>query len=277
MKNKGYKAIILVVIASLIFGGLVLADFGRAGRGGRPGLGFGPQRFGGYGIRAQGPNFGRGMHGGYGMGVPKYFGIPMGPGRPGILSRPHEPGRAMVLMGILHRLGLSDEQNGKIKDIQNDNKAQMEAAAKAITEAAKALHETVAEGADEAAIRAAGTKLGEAVAEQAVLRATTITSIKKVLTDEQLTKLKEFQEKIKDRIGDRGLGFEPNIPGTGLPSQRLRQRGATGGMGPYQGWSRGREIPPMGRPDFERPFRGRGYRRGWEHNEGRTPGWKWPE
>jgi len=250
MKNKGSKAAILVVLAVLVFCGLVLAGFGSRGRGGRPGLGFGPQ----------GP-------GGYGMGA---FGVPMGPGRPEILSRPHGPGQAMLLLRILQRLDLTDEQNEKIKAIHNANKEKIEAAQKAITEATKALHEAVAEGADEATIRAAGTKLGNAVSEQAILGATTITSIKEVLTDEQLKELKEFQEKMKDRIGKFRESMEdPAFLG------RLRQRGATGWMGPYQG--RGLRRQPMGRPNIERPFEGRGYQRGWETDRGRMPGWEWPE
>jgi len=250
MKNKGCKAIILVVLTVLVFSGLVLAAVGRPGRGGRPGLGFGPH----------GP-------GGYGMGA---LGVPMGPGRPRILSRSHGPGQAMVLLRILQRLDLTDEQNEKIKAIHNANKEKMEAAQKAITEATKALHEAVAEGTDEATIRAAGTKLGNAVSEQAVLGATTITSIKKVLTDEQLTKLKEFQEKMKDRIGKfREMMGAPAFRG------RLRQRGAEGWMGSYRG--RGRGMHPMGRPNIERPFGGRGYQQGWETDRGRTPGWEWPE
>jgi len=250
MKNKGIKAAILVVLAVLVFSGPVLAGFGGRGRGGRPGSGFGPY----------GP-------GGYGMGA---FCVPMGPCMSGILSLPQGPGRGMVLMGILNRLDLTDEQNEKIKDIQNANKDKMEAAQKAITEATKALHEAVAEGADEVAIRAAGTKLGNAVSEQAVLGATTITSIKKVLTDEQLTKLKEFQEKMKDRVGK----FRERMEDPAF-LERLRQRGAEGWMGPYRG--RGLRLCPMGRPNIERPFEGRGYQRGWETDRGRTRGWRWPE
>jgi len=244
MKNKGSKAAILVVLAVLVFSGLVLAGFGGRGRGGRPGSGFGPYGLGGHGMRAEGPGFGRGMLGGHGGDT--------------------------MHMRILHRLDLTDEQNEKIKDIQNDNKDKMEAVKKAITEATKVLHEAAAEGADEAAIRAAGTKLGNAVSELAVLRATTITSIKKVLTDEQLTELKEFQEKMKERIGElRERMEDPTL------RERLRQRGAEGWMGPYRG--RGRGMHPMGRPNIARPFEGRGYRRGREIGRGRAPGWGWPE
>jgi len=178
----------------------------------------------------------------------------------------------MVLMGILNRLDLTDEQNEKIKDIQDDNKDKMEAAKKAIAEATKALHEAVADGADEAAIRAAGTKLGNAISEQAVLGATTISSIKKVLTDEQLTKLKEFQEKMKDRVGK----FSEMMGGPAF-RERLGQRGAEGWMGSYRGRGRGMQ---MGRSNIDPDVRrgeGRGYRRGWETGRGRTPGWGWPE
>lgn len=234
MKNKGCKAAILVVLAVLVFSGQVSAGPGGRGRGGRPG-------FGSLGVHISPDGA-------------EYCG----------------PARATGLLRILCRLDLTDEQADKIKAIHNSNKEKMEAARKSITEATKVLHEAVAEGADEAAIRAAGAKLGNAISDKAVLRAATITSIKEVLTDEQRTELKEFQEKMKERAGK----FCERMGGPAFRG-RLRQRGAEGRMGSYRG--RGRGMYPMGRPNIERPFEGREYQRGWEAGRGRTPGWGWPE
>jgi protein CpxP len=110
-------------------------------------------------------------------------------------------GRGMMLGRILRKLDLTDEQNEQIKAIREANKEKMKGAGKAVTEATKALHESTSQEADEAGIRAAATALGNALGDRAVLRATTMASIKKILTAEQLEKLKELRAKVKERAG----------------------------------------------------------------------------
>ena len=242
--------------------------FGRGMRGGQgmraQGTGFGRGMRGGQGMRAQGTGFGRGMRGGQGM---RAQGTGFGRGMLGRRGmRAQGPGfgrgtlgvhdRDTMLMRILHRLDLTDEQTEQIKAIHESNKDKGEAAKKEIAEATKALHEAVAEGADEATIRAAGTKLGNAMSEGAVLKVTTVTSIEKVLTEGQLEKLKELQEKMKERIGQLRERIEdPEF------RDRPRQQGAESWMGP----------PQVG------PRQGRGQGRGWNTNRGRARGWGWPE
>jgi len=77
----------------------------------------------------------------------------------------------------------------------------MEAARKAVAEASKALHEATFQDANEVTIRAAAAALGNALGDKAVLQATTMASIKKVLTGEQLVKLKESRAKMKEWAG----------------------------------------------------------------------------
>jgi Spy/CpxP family protein refolding chaperone len=107
----------------------------------------------------------------------------------------------MMLGRILHRLDLTDEQSEQIKAIQEASKEKTKDAGKAIAEAAKALHEAASQEVNEAGIRAAATAVGNALGDRAVLRATTMASIKKVLTAEQLEKLEELRAKMKERAG----------------------------------------------------------------------------
>lgn len=165
MTKTGCKAAILIVLALLVLGGQVFAGPGSHGRGGRAGHGFG-----------------RGMHGG-----------------PGMAGRRGGGDGHMMFKRILRRLDPNDKQTEQIKAIREANKEKLEAAKKAIAEARKALHEAVIEGANEATVRAAATTLGNALGDQAVLKASTMASIKKILTEEQLAKLKEIRAKMKER------------------------------------------------------------------------------
>lgn len=110
-------------------------------------------------------------------------------------------GRGMMLGRILRKLDLTDEQNEQIKAIREANREKTKDAREAVAEATKALHETAFQDANEAAIRAAATVLGNALGDRAVLRATTMASIKKVLTAEQLEKLAQSRAKMKERAG----------------------------------------------------------------------------
>ena len=278
MKNKRIKVTILVVLAVLFFSGLVFASLGGRGRGRGQDPGFGRWTRGRGGMRAQDTDFGRGTRGGRGM---RAQGTDFGRGTRGV----HD--RDTMLMRILHRLDLTDEQTEQIKAIHESNKDKGEAVKKEIAEATKALHEAVAEGADEATIRAAGTKLGNAMSEGAVLKVTTVTSIEKVLTEGQLEKLKELQEKMKERIGQLRERIEdPEF------RNRPRQQGAESWMGPPQVSPRrgrdpraqGRGMRSMGRTNFgpdpqalRDQGQGRGQGRGWNTNRGRARGWGWPE
>jgi Spy/CpxP family protein refolding chaperone len=113
----------------------------------------------------------------------------------------------MMLGRILRRLDLTDEQNEQIKAIREANKEKMKAAQNTVAEATKALHETSFQDANEATIRAVAATLGSALGDRAVLRATTMASIKKVLTAEQREKLAESRTKMKERVGQFRKGM----------------------------------------------------------------------
>jgi Spy/CpxP family protein refolding chaperone len=117
---------------------------------------------------------------------------PMGPGGPGMENR-GAPG--MILPFLLDKLDLTSEQNEKIHTIMDASRDNAEAARKAIEQASRVLHMAIVDGNDEATIRTAAAAVGKAIGDEAVLRAKTLTDIKKVLTSEQQEKLKEMLAK----------------------------------------------------------------------------------
>ncbi|MHC4558053.1 MAG: hypothetical protein ACYS80_12200 [Planctomycetota bacterium] len=136
---------------------------------------------------------GRGGFGGCNIGMG-----PCCPGAGRMGMGPHDPrdGRDGIRW-MLRALDLTEEQKLLIEEILEVAKVEMEVAREAIAEAAKALHEAVIEGADEDIIREAATVLGIAIGDEAVLKVSVITSIKGVLTEEQLAELEEIKSRLK--------------------------------------------------------------------------------
>jgi len=236
MKKTGIKTIAILVLVLTALVGLVLAGPGREGRRQRGGPEFGPERPGRFGM---------------GMGMERRGG-------------PAEPGA----LGMFGRLDLTDEQKESIKKINEESKEKSKAAAEAVGEARKALQETVAKG-EEAAIRKAAKNLGEVLGDQAVLRAKKMSSIKAVLTPEQLKKLEELKAKMKEQ-GEKSREktdaprSRERFPGYRQPGGSWGPRGGQRGFGPY---GRGQNAwAPYG------PW-GHG-RQGWmQHNQ--RPEWDW--
>jgi Spy/CpxP family protein refolding chaperone len=138
----------------------------------------------------------------------------------------------------LHRLDLTEEQRELIRDILQAGRDACEAGREAVANATKALHTAVTEGADEAIIREAATNLGTALGDQAVLRASTITLVKEILTEEQLEQLQQMKApKLRERLG--GAGTWGGGSGRGrFPCPLGRGPGGPGrgpGMGPGAG------------------------------------------
>ena len=106
-------------------------------------------------------------------------------------------------------LALTPEQKEQVKEILKSHKEEITAAAKTSLAKRKALHEAVtAATPDEAAIRAAATELGKAIGDAAVIRSKIHGEIAKVLTAEQLEKLKKFRAErdaaVDDAVDDMG-------------------------------------------------------------------------
>ena len=119
------------------------------------------------------------------------------PGGPGMGQGPGGPDGMMGV--IMQKLDLTDEQREKIETIIDENHAKASAARRAVEKARRGLEEAAASDANEAAIRKAATALGNALGDEAVLKARTMKEIKAVLTPEQIKKLDEIKAEKKTR------------------------------------------------------------------------------
>ncbi len=267
MKKTVWMRTIVVLLVIVAVSSPALAGRGGRGRGARPGLGRG---------------LGWNMPGGSLMEPPCQLIGPACPFMPGIGGG---PGVCAVPLRILRQLDLTDEQVKAIQEVLESNKEKAEATRKAIAEATKALHEATVKG-DEAGIQEAATNLGKVIGNGAVLRASTMNSVKEVLTDEQRKELEELTAKLKERaeqIGDgpmfrqfgQGGGFRGQGRGLG------RGLGMGFGRGPGMGAGRGRGMG-FGRGQGRGPGRGwgadaypevldRGWRRGPAEDDFRRP------
>jgi hypothetical protein len=269
MKKTGWMTAILVVLVVVAACSPALAGRGGRGRGGRPG-----------------PGPGWNIPGGPLMEPPCGLIGPACPFMPGIGAG---PGICPVPLRILRQLDLTDEQVEAVQEILEANKEKAEAARKAVAEATKGVHEAVVKG-DEAGIQEAAANLGKAIGNGAVLRASAMTSVKKVLNDEQrkeleelTAKLKERAEKLSEGIGGYGLGrrFQQFGQGGGFRGMGRpfggRGYGMGAGRGPGMGAGRG---PGMGAgrgwgADAYPETWNRGWRRGLAEEDFRRPRRRW--
>jgi Spy/CpxP family protein refolding chaperone len=272
MKKTGWIRTIVIMLVLVAVSSPAFAGRGGRGRVGRRGLGPGWNMPGGPLMEPQG--------GLMGPACPFMPGIGGGPGVCGVPLR------------ILRQLDLTDEQMEAIQKIFEANKEKTEASRKAIAEATKALHEATVKG-DEAGIREAATNLGKVIGNGAVLRASTMNSVKEVLTDEQREELEELTAKLQERaeqmrdsnigpmfrqFGQRG-GFRGQGMGLGrgLGMGAGRGLGIGAGRGPGMGAGRG---PRRGAgrgwgADAYPEIRDRGWRRGSLDEDFRGPRRRW--
>ncbi len=126
------------------------------------------------------------------------------PMRPGM--RQNRPQRSRMMLRLITRhqdeLGVTDEQLEQLKELSEDDDA-INAAQQEVRELRKELSELVRQGADEQEIRAAAALIGSAIGDAAVLRAEKHAAVEEILTEEQLDKIKELTEEIKDRMRQR--------------------------------------------------------------------------
>lgn len=106
-------------------------------------------------------------------------------------------------------LGLSAQQQQDIKAILQKDRPQFQPLIKQLVVERRALRTLIhADTIDEAAIRAQSAKVAAIQADQAVLRAHTGQDVRKLLTPEQVQKLKDFQatmERRHDRTGPHAM------------------------------------------------------------------------
>ena len=109
-------------------------------------------------------------------------------------------GRGPVLQKIVKGLGLSQEQIAKIKTELRAEKETLVPLLKNLHETRKGLRETIQSDGNETEIRAASAKVAAIQADLAVERAKLRGKIAPVLTEEQLLKIKKFEEKVDDFV-----------------------------------------------------------------------------
>ena len=175
---------------------------------------------------------------------------PAGPGYQHMRHRSPGPTQHMGFGRPLHQLKLTQEQTEQIKAIHQAERENAKAAREAIVAARQALNKTVIEGADEADIRTAAIKLGNAIADEAVKRAATMASVRKVLTDEQSAKLKEL---IAERT-ERRQESRKDRPDTDRQHRDRRPSGREEYKGRQQGPRDDQDSPPRRGLNLDRLF-----------------------
>jgi protein CpxP len=103
---------------------------------------------------------------------------------------------------IWRELNLTDAQKQQIKSIRQGSKAQFRPALAAVLTAKMKLHQDIASN-NQAAIAADTTALAGAESQLATVRATQLSQIKGLLTQDQLTTWNDFVQKRQSRMQDR--------------------------------------------------------------------------
>jgi Spy/CpxP family protein refolding chaperone len=161
-------------------------------------------------LSAQGPG-GRGGFGGPGrFGGPGGPGGPNGPGGPGGRGRggpggPEGPGMLNPMM--LERLGLSESQHERVKEIMDAQRDEQKALGDRAMKAHEALEAAITSDAfNEGGVRTLAAEVANVEADMAVARARVYSQVFQILTAEQQAKLKELQSRMaqrQDRREDR--------------------------------------------------------------------------
>ncbi|MDB6015751.1 MAG: hypothetical protein JWR19_240 [Pedosphaera sp.] len=111
--------------------------------------------------------------------------------------------RGQFLERAKEKLGLTDEQMGKIKTELGAEKGTLSGLLTSLHDARVGLREVIQKnGATESEIRAASAKVAAVEADLAVERAKLYGRISPILTAEQLAKVSEFQQRVDDFMDD---------------------------------------------------------------------------
>ena len=140
---------------------------------------------------------------------------------------------------VADKLGLSDEQKAKLKEIKGDNEANREAQKKAREATMKQLDLMKAEKIDETAVMAAIDEVFELRKAMAKEQAKRVIAVKSVLTPEQVKMAHEEMKKMFEARGDRG----PRREGKGPRELKGPRKGPHGEKGPKEGPQEGRDEP----------------------------------
>ena len=129
------------------------------------------------------------------------------------------------------KIGLSDEQKAKLKELKGDHEANREARNKVREATMKQLDLMKAEKINEAAVMAAIDEVFELRKAMAKEQAKRVIAVKSVLTPEQVKKAHEEMKKMFESRGDRG----PRRGGKGPREFKGPRKGPRGEKGPQEG------------------------------------------
>ena len=134
---------------------------------------------------------------------------------------------------VAEKIGLSDEQKAKLKELKGDREANRAAQEKVREATMKQLDLMKADKVDEAAVMAAIDEVFELRKAMAKEQAKRVIAVKSVLTPEQVKKAHEEMKKMFESRGDRGPRREGKGP----------RKGPHGEKGPKDGPKEGCDAP----------------------------------
>ena len=132
---------------------------------------------------------------------------------------------------VAEKLGLSDEQKAKLKELKGDNEANRETQKKVREATMKQVELMKAEKIDESAVMAAIDEVFELRKAMAKEQAKRVIAVKSVLTPEQVKMAHEEMKKMFEARGDRG----PRREGKGPREFKGPRKGPHGEKGPKEG------------------------------------------
>ena len=103
---------------------------------------------------------------------------------------------------IWNKLNLTDAQKTQIKTIRQDLKGKFRPALAAVLSARLKLQQDISEN-NQSAITTDSASLANATAQLATIRATELSQVKAILSQDQLTTLNDFRQKRQTRMQDR--------------------------------------------------------------------------
>jgi protein CpxP len=104
--------------------------------------------------------------------------------------------------GVWRKLNLTDAQKQQVKSIRQGSKAQFRPALTALLTARMKLQQDITAN-NQAAISTDASALAAAQSQIAAMRATQLSKVKAILSQDQLTTLNEWQQKRQTRMQDR--------------------------------------------------------------------------
>ena len=140
---------------------------------------------------------------------------------------------------VAEKLGLSDEQKAKLKELKGDNEANRETQKKVREATMKQVELMKAEKIDESAVMAAIDEVFELRKAMAKEQAKRVIAVKSVLTPEQVKMAHEEMKKMFEARGDRG----PRREGKGPREFKGPRKGPHGEKGPKEGPKEGCDAP----------------------------------